>query len=451
MTDRAHPDLDHTHRFDAASWVQSAQDPASDFPIQNLPFGVYRAAGQAPRIGVAIGDAVLDLGRAFDLGLLAGVAELEGVCREVSLNALMALGRPAARRLRHALFALLLADSPARRHAGVLLLQQDALAMQLPAQVGDFTDFFTSIDHAGRTGRMFRPDAPLQPNFHHLPVAYHGRASSLQPAGTPVIRPLGQRGAPDGAARYAPSARLDFELEVGFFVGPGNALGTPLAMDQAEQQIFGLCLVNDWSARDLQRWESQPLGPFLAKSFMTSVSPWVVTLDALAPFRRPAAARGAHAPPLSAFLDSPAHARHGAIDIALSAAIQTAAMRAAGTAPAVISRPHFAAQYWSIFQMLVHHASNGCNLRSGDLLASGTVSDPDPADSGCLLELAGNGAAPVLLPNGERRAWLEDGDVIELRGRCHGGAFRSIGFGACGAIVQAAPLQAPEEQQHASQ
>lgn len=448
MTETGHISLDHTHRAGAASWVASAQDADSDFPIQNLPFGVYRAGDAPPRIGVAIGNAVLDLARAFDLGLLAPLADLEQACRAPALNALMALGHPAARRLRHALFALLEAESRAAAHADALLVQQDAVTMQMPALVGDFTDFFTSIDHAERTGRMFRPEAPLSPNFRHLPVAYHGRASSLQPSGAPLVRPLGQRGAPDGAALYAASEKLDFELEVGFYIGPGNALGSPLTLDQAQLQVFGLSLVNDWSARDLQRWESQPLGPFLAKSFMTSVSPWVVTLDALAPFRRAAAQRGESAPPLSRFLSSPGHARSGAIDIALSAALQTPAMRAAGEPAAVVSQPHFAGQYWSIFQMLTHHASNGCNLRSGDLLASGTVSDPGRANSGCLLELTDNGAAPIVLPNGEQRAWLEDGDYIELRGRCHGGDFRSIGFGACGAFIHAAPALAPEENDH---
>lgn len=443
MTEADYGVLDHTHHADAVSWVASAQDPDTDFPMQNLPFGVYQATGQSPRIGVAIGSAVLDLSTAFDLGLLEPLADLEAACRQPTLNALMALGQPAARRLRHALFAMLQVGSPARRHASSLLAEQDAVTMLMPAQVGDFTDFFTSIDHAERTGRMFRPEAPLQPNFRHLPVAYHGRASSLQPTGTPVIRPLGQRGAPDGPPLYAASQRLDFELEVGFYIGSGNALGTPLSLDQAEQQVFGLSLVNDWSARDLQRWESQPLGPFLAKSFMTSVSPWVLTLDALAPFRRAAAPRGAGAPPLSPWLASERHMRSGAIDIALSAALQTPSMRAKAEPPAIISRPHFAGQYWSIFQMLTHHASNGCNLRSGDLLASGTVSDRVRADSGCLLELTDNGNAPIVLPNGERRNWLHDEDYVELRGRCHGDGFRGIGFGACGAIVQAAPILTP--------
>jgi fumarylacetoacetase len=249
------------------------------------------------------------------------------------------------------------------------------------------------------------------------------------------VRPLGQTGAASGVPRYLPTERLDFELEVGFYVGPGNAIGSRLTLDESAQRVFGLCLVNDWSARDLQRWESQPLGPFLAKSFMTTVSPWVITLDALAPFRRAVPPRAADDPVVSEALDSKAHAQHGAIDIALSVQLQTRRMRSEGQAPVTISRPGFADQYWTIFQMLAHHSSNGCNLRSGDLLASGTVSGAEPANSGCLLELANNGEAPLRLPNGESRSFLEQDDSVEFKGRCSRDGFRSIGFGTCGAIV----------------
>jgi len=431
-------ELDHTHDAAAGSWVGAAQDPDSDFPIQNLPFGVYQAGNAAPRIGIAIGDQILDLGRAFDAGLLAPVADLESACRQPALNALMALGRPAARRLRHALFDLLEASSPARLQGDTLLTPMTQAQLCLPARIGDFTDFFTSIHHARRTGEMVRPDTPLQPNFRNLPVAYHGRASSLMPSGAPCVRPLGQSGAGPEGARYAPTERLDFELEVGFYVGPGNALGERITLAQAEAQVFGLCLVNDWSARDIQRWESMPLGPFLAKSFMTTVSPWVVTLDALTPFRRQAADRGADAPPLATFLDSVDHADHGGIDIALSAWLQTARMRAAGLPAQPITRPRFADQYWSIFQMLTHHASNGCKLRSGDLLSSGTVSNAERANSGCLLELNDNGRAALALPGGESRTWLADGDSIALRGRCERPGYRTIGFGVCEATVSPA-------------
>jgi fumarylacetoacetase len=428
-------ELDHTHRADAVSWVASAQDPDTDFPIQNLPLGVFRRDEETPRIGIAIGDRVLDLQGAFGLGLLPQLANLTDACSAPHLNALMTLGRPAARRLRRAVFDLLAFDSDARRHADVLLIGMNEVQMLVPAQIGDFTDFFTSIHHARRTGEMFRPDTPLQPNFKHLPVAYHGRASSVVASGTPCVRPRGQLGmSPEGAV-YTPTQRLDFELEVGFYIGPGNVLGASIGIDASEQQVFGLCLVNDWSARDIQRWESQPLGPFLAKSFMTSVSPWVVTLDALAPFRCPVPARAEGEPPVSRALNSEEHALHGAIDIALSVHLQTARMRSEGKAPAAVARPGFADQYWSIFQMLTHHASNGCNLRSGDLLSSGTVSGAEREHSGCLLELTNNGKEPLVLPNRESRSFLEDGDMVEFRGRCARDGYRSIGFGVCRGTV----------------
>jgi fumarylacetoacetase len=428
-------ELDHTHRADAVSWVDSAQYPDTDFPIQNLPLGVFRRGEETPRIGIAIGMCVLDLQRAFSLGLLSRIDDLAAACGQPHLNALMALGRPAARRLRRAVFDLLAFDSDARRHADALLVGRNEVKMLVPAQIGDFTDFFTSIHHARRTGEMFRPDMPLQPNFKHLPVAYHGRASSVVPSGTPCVRPCGQTGSSPGGAVYAPTQRLDFELEVGFYIGPGNALGAPVAIDDAEQQAFGLCLVNDWSARDIQRWESQPLGPFLAKSFMTSVSPWVVTLDALAPFRCAVPPRAEDEPAVSGALSSKEHTLHGGIDIALSVRLQTGRMRSEGQAPVPVARPDFVDQYWSIFQMLTHHASNGCNLRSGDLLSSGTVSGPERENSGCLLELTNNGKEPLVLPNGESRSFLEDGDMVEFSGRCRRDGYRSIGFGACRATV----------------
>ena len=356
------------------------------------------------------------------------------------LNALMALGRPAARRLRHAVFDLLEQGSGAERAASDILVPMDGVQMLLPARIGDFTDFFTSIHHAQRTGEMFRPAAPLAPNFKHLPVAYHGRASSVVVSGTPCVRPAGQTGAPQGQARYAPSERLDFELEVGAYVGPGNPLGETVALAAAEQQLFGLSLVNDWSARDLQRWESLPLGPFLAKSFMTTVSPWVVTLDALAPFRCAAVDRGSDAPALAPELVDDGHRQAGAIDIALQVLLRTQRMRAAQEPAVVLSQARFADQYWSLFQMLVHHTSNGCNLRSGDLFASGTVSGPRREESGCLLELTHNGEEPVALPGGESRAYLCDGDEVVLRGRCERTGFRGIGFGACaGQVLSSRP------------
>lgn len=428
-------EIDHTHRLSATSWVASAQSPGTDFPIQNLPFGVFKGRANVPQIGIAIGDHVLSLPRAFQAGLLPGLGHLADACDAPGLNALMALGRTAWRELRHAVFELLRTGSPAHAHSDALLERMDEVEMLLPAQLGDFTDFFTSIHHARRTGEMFRPDTPLQPNFVHLPVAYHGRASSVVVSGTPCRRPRGQTGAAGQVASYAPSQRLDFELEVGFFVGPGNALGSPIGIEQAEDHIFGLCLVNDWSARDIQRWESQPLGPFLAKSFMTSISPWVITLEALAPFRCAPVPRGEGVPDLAAALDGPLHAKAGGIDISLTASLQTKRMRIDGIDPLVIASPRFADQYWTIFQMLTHHASNGCNLRTGDLLSSGTVSGPEQKDSGCLLELTWNGTEPLALPSGEERVYLQDGDRMALHGRCVREGFRTIGLGRCEAEI----------------
>jgi fumarylacetoacetase len=309
--------------------------------------------------------------------------------------------------------------------------------MQLPARVGDFTDFYTSIHHATRAARAMRPNGDLAPNFRHLPIAYHGRASSIVPSGTPCVRPHGQLGPHAEGAVYAPTQTLDFEIEVGCFIGAGNRLGEPVAVHDAESRMFGLCLVNEWSARDMQRWEAQPLGPFLAKSFMTSISPWVVTLEALAPFRTAPPARSEDEPRVSPALTSAGHARDGAVSIGLRASLSTPAMRRKGLPAEVIARPDFAHQYWTLSQMLAHHTSNGCNLRPGDLLASGTVSGADIEDSGCLLERTTHGAHPLRLASGELRSYLEDGDVLALHGRCEKPGYAGIGFGACQAQIVA--------------
>ncbi|WP_280155795.1 fumarylacetoacetase [Piscinibacter sp. XHJ-5] len=428
--------IDYTHAEDARSWVAGADAAGCDFPIQNLPLGVFHAGGEtSARVGVAIGDQILDLAAALDHDLLPELRSLEADLRSDSLNALMARGQVHRRLLRHAVFALLEAGSLHQARASACLVPMKAVQMRLPVRIGDFTDFFTSIHHARRTGELSRPDAPVLPNFRHMPIGYHGRASSVVESGVPCVRPEGQAAGTNGDTRYVPSDKLDFELEVGCYVSQGNALGTTIALDDADQHVFGLSLVNDWSARDIQRWESQPLGPFLAKSFMTTVSPWVVTLEALAPFRGPARGRPEGEPPLSAALTSTKHVAGGGIEISLQALLQTEAMRKQGIAPVVIAQPRFGEQYWTLFQMLTHHASNGCNLRTGDLLSSGTVSGRDRADSGCLLELTVGGREPLRLPAGETRTFLHDGDIVCLRGICEGPGFRSIGFGDCTAQV----------------
>ncbi|ANN72356.1 fumarylacetoacetase [Bordetella bronchialis] len=424
--------LNETHDPSRKSWVESANAPGTDFPLQNLPLGVYTVGGDpARRIGVAIGDQVLDLAAACEQGLIALDDALARAVRAPQLNALMALGPVAASRLRASVFELLRAGHPAQARARECLRPLSALTLQLPAGIGDFTDFYTSIHHATRAARAMRPGAELAANFRHLPIAYHGRASSVVASGTDCTRPAGQLGPDPQGAAYLPTRALDFELEVGCFIGQGNPLGQPISLDRAEDHIFGLCLVNDWSARDIQRWEAQPLGPFLAKSFMTSISPWVVTLEALAPFRMAPQPRSADDPPIAAALASPAHDQAGAIGIALRASLSTPAMREHGRAAQPISAPDFAAQYWTLFQMVAHHASNGCNLRPGDLISSGTVSGPDIADSGCLLERTRNGAEPLRLASGETRGYLEDGDIVMLGGRCEKAGYAGIGFGTC--------------------
>ena len=436
--------LNETHDPALTSWVESAQRPDGDFPIQNLPFGVFRRRGVegAARVGVAIGDQVLDVAAALELGLLEAREALVGAtaCRAPSLNALMALGPRHWSALRLALSRLLRADgevaarvrADASLAARVLVPMADA-ELLLPAVVGDYTDFYASVHHATNVGSMFRPDNPLLPNYKWVPIGYHGRASSLVPSGTGIRRPQGQTKAPDAAEpTFGPSRALDYELEVGIFVGPGNALGEPIPIADAERQVFGLCLVNDWSARDVQTWEYQPLGPFLAKSFATTVSPWVVTLEALAPFRAPVPPRAEGDPAPLPYLRQEGDA---AFDVTLEVLLRTRGMRERGAAAAPVSRTSFRHMYWSVAQLLAHHASNGCNLRPGDLLASGTVSGPTPGERGCLLERTWRGAEPLALPGGEERKFLEDGDEVVMRGWCERAEFRRIGFGACEGTV----------------
>jgi fumarylacetoacetase len=438
--------MDATHDARLTSWVPSANIPGGDFPVQNLPFGVFRRMGSSgePTVGVAIGDQILDIARGLEMDLFQGDAAVAArTCVASSLNQLMGLDGAPRMALRRRLSQLLRSDSAdARRYPDLgdrILVPMAEAEMVLPAVIGDYTDFYASIVHATNVGSMFRPDNPLLPNYRYLPVGYHGRASSIVVSGTPVRRPMGQSVKNDNAPpQFGPTALLDYELEVGVFTGIGNKLGDRIAIDDAEEHIFGLCLVNDWSARDIQKWEYQPLGPFLAKSFQTSVSPWVVTREALEPFRVPAFQRSAEDPSLLPHLFSERDQREGGADITLEVYLRTGAMRSSGSPPVRLSRGSFREMYWTIAQMLTHHASNGCNLRPGDLLASGTVSGPGKDSRGCLLELTWRGREPIRLPGGEVRKFLEDGDEVIIRGYCEREGYARIGFGTCEGIVSPA-------------
>lgn len=433
--------VDATHDPAILSWVDSANAPDADFSPQNLPFGVFRhASGERRRVGVAIGDAILDLDASARFGLLDALdPALRSACRSYALNALMALGRGDARKVRHVVSALLRASTPEGRaaleHRDEILRPMSECSLVVPAEIGDYTDFYASIHHATKVGSMLRPDSPLLPNYKWMPVGYHGRASSIVASGTAVRRPRGQSRVGDGAPAFSPTKMLDYELEVGAFIGAGNDLGAPIPIAQADDALFGLCLVNDWSARDVQAWEGQPLGPFLAKNFATTVSPWVVTVDALAPFRAPRAPRLKDDPAPLAYLDAAGDRDGGAFDITLEVWLRTAKMRAGGAEAVRVTRGAFREMYWTFAQMVAHHTSNGCNARPGDLLASGTVSGVDALSRGCLLELTSRGREPVVLPNGETRAFLEDGDEVIFRGWCERQGRRRIGFGECRGVV----------------
>ena len=428
-----------THDPSLESWVDSANAPNAAFPIQNLPFGVFSRRGSAemPRVGVAIGDAVLDVSACHAAGLLDDAAETAAACAAPELNRLMSLGPTHASRLRLALSRLLRRDSAVRARVPpqALVSLRDA-ELHLPASIGDYSDFFASIHHATNAGRMFRPDSPLLPNYKHVPIAYHGRASSVIVSGTAVRRPVGQSKAPDAAApTIGASKRLDYELELGVFIGAGNKLGERIALADAEQHVFGMCLVNDWSARDIQGWEYQPLGPFLGKSFGTTVSPWVVTLEALAPFRGPAPERPQGDPRPLPYLSSSADRANGAIDIDVEVAIASSTMRTNGAPAHTLARTSSRHLYWTIFQMVALLTVNGCNVRPGDLIATGTASGPTAGELGSLLELTANGAKPFALPDGDTRTFLEDGDEVILRGFCRRDGVRTIGFGEARGII----------------
>ncbi len=407
--------MDATHDPNLTSWVESANGPDTDFPIQNLPFASFRKRGEDRiRTGVAIGEMLLDASQALGIE---------------SLAAIMAMSRAERTGLRRRLSELLANYSAGAERALVPVAEVELL---LPCAIPDYSDFFASIHHATNAGSLFRPGQPLWPNYRWLPMAYHGRASSVVVSGTAVHRPRGQiapsASGPGRPPVYEPSRMLDYELELGAFLGPGNAMGQPIPITSAEDYLFGVCLLNDWSARDIQSWESQPLGPFLAKSFATSISPWIVTLDALEPFRVPSPPRPAGDPQPLTYLQS---AGHGAFRIALEAWLRPAG----APDPVRLSHSDFASLYWTLGQMIAHHASNGCPLVPGDLIGSGTVSGPEKQNQGCLLELTRQGAEPLQLPNGETRAFLEDGDEVILKGWCHASDFRRIGLGECRGLI----------------
>ena len=407
--------LDATHDPALASWVESANRPDTDFPIQNLPFATFARKGEErTRLGIAIGDMVLDAGAAFQIP---------------SMEAIMALPRSVRIDLRRRASELL---SKYSQGSEKLLTPLSEVDLLLPCNIPDYTDFYASIHHAMNVGALFRPDNPLLPNYKWVPIAYHGRASSVVVSGTPVERPSGQIVLSPGAPPvYAPCHQLDYELEVGAFLGPGNQIGQPIPIGQAEDHIVGVCLLNDWSARDIQSWESQPLGPFLSKNFATSISPWIVALEALEPFRTSVPQRHPGDP---APLPHLAVSGNTAFRISLEVSLRSAKMRELIR----LSQSDFSTMYWTLAQMVAHHTSNGCPLRPGDLIGSGTVSGPEKQNRGCLLELTRRGAEPVELPGGETRSFLEDGDEVILRGWCEAPGFRRIGLGECCGVIVAA-------------
>ena len=431
--------IDETHLFTLTTWVSSAQSGGTEFPIQNLPLGFGGGADDSrPTPLVAIGDEVLRLDAVRSSGMLdAPLSALIDECVVVgSLNPLLAAGRTPLAELRHRVSRLLRVDTSegneALAKAAELLRPRAEARLRVPMHVGDYTDFYASIDHATNVGSMFRPGNALLPNYKWVPIGYHGRASSIVASGTPVRRPRGQiRDDPSVAPAFGPSRRLDYELEVGAVIASGNALAQPVALANAESHVAGLCLVNDWSARDIQTWEYQPLGPFLSKSFATSVSPWIVTMDALAPFRSHSFVRPADDPSPLPYLSDPGDEREGGLAITLDVRLSSLRMRDEGHAPFRVSRGSFESMYWTFGQMIAHHTSNGCNLRPGDLLASGTVSGPTPESRGCLLERTWRGSEPLTLPTGETRRFLEDGDEVTIRGWCERPGYRRIGFGEC--------------------
>ena len=434
-------ELNQTHDPALRSWLESANRPDTDFPIQNLPFGVFRrrSGNERFRGGVALGDQVVDLGSEALRSLSSGVVmkALEA-CGEPTLNGFFAMGREAWSALRAFLSEVLRADSPHAARLRAVLVPQSEVEHCVPVRIGDYTDFYASIHHATSVGRLFRPDNPLLPNYKWVPIGYHGRSSSIRVSGQRFARPTGQI-LPKGESRpvVAPSRSLDYELEVGIFIGAGNELGSPIRLETAEDHVFGVCLLNDWSARDIQAWEYQPLGPFLAKSFATTLSPWVVTLEALAPFRAPWTRPAEDPQPLS-YLEGAEVRAAGAIDLKLEVWLETERMRAAGLPPEKLSQSTFRDSYWTISQLVAHHTINGCNLEPGDLLGSGTQSGPTAQEAGSLLELSQGGKLPLTLRSGETRTYLLDGDRVIFRGWCERPGAVRIGLGEVSGQVQPA-------------
>lgn len=436
--------MNQTHDAALTSWVESANSPDTDFPIQNLPFGVFSRRGEEERrVGVAIGNQIVDIGESLSANLWTGKArDVARFCDRPTMNELMGAPKESLSQFR-ARLSELLSGTPGDESAinplppGALVPMADA-EMRAPAVIGDYTDFYASIYHATNVGKLFRPESPLLPNYKHVPIGYHGRASSIVPSGAEVSRPSGQT-LPSGSATpaFGPSQMLDYEAEVGFFVGEGNELGKPIRIDDAEDHIFGICLVNDWSARDIQSWEYQPLGPFLSKNFATSISPWIVTWEALEPYRVPAFFRPPGDPAPLQYLSSETDRNQGGIDLTIEVYVRSMLMREGHLRPSKLSAASLADMYWTAAQMLAHHTSNGCNLRPADLFASGTVSGPEPGSQGCMLELTRRGAEPLMLPTGEERKFLHDGDEIIMRGYLQRDGAVRIGLGECSGLIVA--------------
>jgi fumarylacetoacetase len=428
--------IDATHDSGRRSWIASA-DGHPDFPIQNLPLGVFSPSDGCPRSGVAIGDEILDLAAALALDLFDGEArQAAKAASKATLNAFLALGAGPRRVLRARLSNLFTLDCAEQSKVAACLRSARDCTLHLPATIGDYTDFYVGIHHATNVGKLFRPDNPLLPNYKWVPIGYHGRASTVRPSGTPVHRPAGQRKRPEETApSFGPCRNLDYELELGVWIGPGNDHGNPIPIGQAADHVAGYCLLNDWSARDIQAWEYQPLGPFLSKSFVTTISAWIVTPEALVPFRvaQPGRPEGDPAP-LDYLLDE-TDQRTGAFDIELEVLLLTERMRAAGREPHRLSIGSTRHMYWTVAQMVAHHTSNGCSLRPGDLLGSGTISAPTQDGYGSLLEISRGGKELFALPDGETRSFLEDGDEVFLRARAQREGAASIGFGECRAVV----------------
>jgi len=424
--------LNETHDPALTSWVESANQAGGDFSIQNLPFAEFRRRGsnEAFRGGVAIGDQILDLAAAEKAGVFDGAAKTAAMaCAQPTLNEFMAMGKEVWSALRLSLSRALRNDSAQQDALKICLIPQADAEYALPCQIGDYTDFYTSINHATSVGALFRPDNPLLPNYKWIPIGYHGRASSIDVSGQTFHRPKGQLKAPDAVEpTLGPCKRLDHELEIGIFIGSGNNLGDAIEMAQAEDHVFGICLFNDWSARDIQAWEYQPLGPFLAKNFASTVSPWIVAVEALAPYRTPYAHPAEDPQPLP-YLTSKENSECGGIDIKLQVLLQTEKMRNEGLPAESIANSNFIHSYWTVAQMVTHHTVNGCNLRPGDLLGSGTQSGPSHEEAGSFLELSRGGKEALTLKNGEARTFVEDGDSLVIRGRCEKEGAARIGFG----------------------